>query len=114
MTPISTITPLPAQQANASGWHSHDGILDPEIPGDTLVQVCFRDGDIAFGLVHDWDQNWQWAHSKEGLKAAGAIIAWRPHLAPGSTDLKADSMPDQATETDSRAEGDPPLQRNHA
>ncbi|MDW9478676.1 hypothetical protein GOB57_08155 [Sinorhizobium meliloti] len=68
--------------ADAQGWHSHDGMIDPEVSGDTLVEVCFRDGDIAVGVVHDWDQNWQWAHSDEGLTAPGAIVAWRPHYAP--------------------------------
>jgi hypothetical protein len=71
--------------SSSSGWHSHDGMLDPDIPGDTLVQVCFRDGDIAFGVVHDWDQNWHWADSEEGVKAPGAIVAWRPHPAPDSS-----------------------------
>lgn len=68
--------------ADAQGWHSHDGTINPEVSGDTLVEVCFRDGDIAVGVVNDWDQNWQWAQSDEGLTAAGAIVAWRPHSAP--------------------------------
>lgn len=62
-----------------AGWRSHDGTSDPDVPGDTLVEVCFRDGDTAFGLVYDWDQNWQWAKTSGGTKSAGAIIAWRPH-----------------------------------
>ncbi|MBY3432802.1 hypothetical protein HFN89_01250 [Rhizobium laguerreae] len=68
--------------ADSRGWHSHDGLIDPEVPGDTLVEVCFRDGDIAVGVLNDWDQNWQWAQSNEGLTASGAIVAWRPHSAP--------------------------------
>lgn len=74
--------------ADAQGWHSHNGMIDPEVSGDTLVEVCFRDGDIAVGVVNDWDQNWQWAQSDEGLTAAGAIVAWRPHSAP-----RADVVP---------------------
>lgn len=77
-----------------AGWRSHDGSGDPEVSGDTLVEVCFRDGDTAFGVVHDWDQNWQWAGSEAGLKAKGAIIAWRVHTKPhAAAALEAASAP---------------------
>ena len=68
-------SPLKARE----GWRPHDGLLDPDVAGDTLVEVCFRDGETAFGVVHQWGQNWQWADSQCGLTAPGAIIAWRPH-----------------------------------
>lgn len=58
-------------------WHSHDGIGDPPIPGDTYVEVRFRDGDTGRGVMHDWDQNWQWEGTEAGRTAAGAILAYR-------------------------------------
>jgi hypothetical protein len=59
-------------------WISHDGTGDPDFPGETKVAVKFRDGEVAVGIVHDWDQNWQWANSEAGLTAAGAIVAFKP------------------------------------
>lgn len=67
-------------QQTVSGWHTHDGESDPDVDGSTLVQVCFRDGSFAYGVVHDWDQNWQWAET--GRSEPGAIIAWRVHAPP--------------------------------
>lgn len=85
---------LVSPTAAHAGWRSHDGSGDPEVSGDTLVEVCFRDGDTAFGVVHDWDQNWQWAGSEAGLKAKGAIIAWRVHPKPhAATAMEAASAP---------------------
>lgn len=68
---------LTAPHTEADGWHSHDGLSDPAIHGQTPIEVRFRDGDTACGVVHDWDQNWQWAQSERGLVAGGAIVAWR-------------------------------------
>jgi hypothetical protein len=68
-----------SKQPHEGRWFPHDGMKDPDTAGDTLVQVCFRDGYTAFGFVHDWDQNWHWAGSEAGMKSQGAIIAWRPH-----------------------------------
>lgn len=71
-------------------WHLHDGTGDPDITGDTPIEVRFRDGDTRYGTVNDWDQNWQWAGSEAGLKAAGAIVAWRhtnPKLLTASTSI---------------------------
>jgi hypothetical protein len=84
--------------ARHEGWHSHQGMGDPDIPGDSLVQVCFRDGDTAFGLVHDWDQNWSWADTQEGLTTRGSIIAWRHHLAVWSAQTSS-PQPDASPET---------------
>ncbi|NTF18209.1 hypothetical protein G6L37_07300 [Agrobacterium rubi] len=75
----SDIVGLSKPKTNDSGWRSHDGSGDPDAAGDTLVEVCFRDGDIGVGVIHDWDQNWQWAGSKWGLTSPGAIVAWRPY-----------------------------------
>lgn len=64
-----------------SEWIEHDGKGDPKVPGDTKVEVQFRDGDTAIGVMHDWDQNWQWLDTEDGRTAAGAIVAYRvvPH-----------------------------------
>lgn len=58
-------------------WRTHDGYSDPPIPGDSWVEVCFRDGDLAEGRMHDWDQNWQWQGTEDGRTADGAIVAYR-------------------------------------
>jgi len=61
----------------ASDWITHNGVGDPKVPGDTRVEVKFRDGETRFGVMHDWDQNWQWADNEDGLTAAGVIVAYR-------------------------------------
>lgn len=80
-------------------------MIDPDVPGDSLVEVCFRDGDTAFGLIHDWDQNWQWACSEEGMKAPGAIIAWRPHHSTQKSNEPTEDMllADHVSETNGLA-----------
>lgn len=56
-------------------WYGHVGHRDPPIPGDTRVEVMFNDGDTAVGVMHDWDQNWQW--DENDTSVAGIIVAYR-------------------------------------
>lgn len=82
---VGRLAMCPSPLQGEEGWIPHDGLLDPDVAGDTLVEVCFRDGDTAFGVVQQWGQNWQWADSQCGLTAPGAIIAWRPHCPSRAT-----------------------------
>lgn len=67
-------------------WITHDGEQDPNIPGDTRVQVLFRDGDTGYGVMHDWDQNWQWAWLDDNHD--GDIVAYKvmKPVAPADVD----------------------------
>lgn len=65
-----------------SEWMDHAGESDPRVPGDTYVEVMFRDGDTAYGRMHDWDQNWQWADSDEDHD--GDIVAYRVASSPSN------------------------------
>jgi len=60
-----------------SEWVMHDGWSDPKVSGDTLVEVRYRDGRIDKGVMHDWDQAWQWNGSEEGETSGGAIVEYR-------------------------------------
>lgn len=74
----SAIEPAPVAE---DGWIMHGGVVDPDLDGNTNVQVRFADGDTANGAVHDWDQNWQWSPGEPF--AAGMIVAYRPISASG-------------------------------
>lgn len=86
---------------NRDDWQSHDGLHDIALHGDTPVEVRFRDGDTALGIIYDWDQNWQWARTEAGRKAPGAIVAWRvrKEVKPPARGLM-DAAPAAATEDD--------------
>lgn len=88
----------PAIKAADNDWRSHDGMGDPAIHGRTPVEVRFRDGDTAFGMVYDWDQNWQWAHTEAGRAAPGAIVAWRPCVEEKSEEVRARGLMDALTD----------------
>lgn len=60
-------------------WVTHRGYHDPDIPGNALVTVLFRDNGQAIGRMHDWDQNWQWADDE--IEHPGHIIMYRTIVA---------------------------------
>lgn len=38
-----------------SEWIVHDGSGDPDVSGDSLIKVYFRDKTFGYGRAHDWD-----------------------------------------------------------
>jgi len=54
-------------------WVKHHGRGDPPRDTPDFVQVQFHDGDTAFGIRWDWDQNWSWTGDPE----PGCIVAYR-------------------------------------